>query len=348
MDDELRELLARKANGIDLAGSMPASLARRIRRRRAATMTTAIAAVAIVAVSAVAVAGQLSTHKRIEPAPSVSPPADQDFDIYTMALDGSNVIRVTRDNRQESDPAWSPDGKRLAFTRFEEDGWSHIFATVPGGHPEKVTTGTAIDQFPAWSPDGRFIAFTRKQTPDAAPRIFILNVTKTGARAYRLITDVATTLEASPTWSPDGRHIAFVGNDATIYRYDFSDGSVTPLRKSASGFGRTSWGPGGQFATTVFNEDNDLYVMNEDGSGLRKITDFPVTTADGFPSWSPDGTQIVYMVGTPESFSEIHIISIDRRSEEGRIDQALTHNRFEDELPAWSPDGQRIAFASNR
>jgi len=346
MDDELRRMLAAKAAGVDVNQTMPPSIRSRVRRRRARLMTTVVAITAMVAVSAVAIGGQL-TERRVKPAPSVSP-APNDFDIYTMATDGSNVIRVTEDPRNESQPAWSPDGKHLAFTRYEDGGSSHIYVTVPGRPERPLTRGRAIDQAPAWSPDGRYIAFTRTAGVGAAPRIFLIDLRKQHSAPKQLIEHVATSSEAWPSWSPDGKHIAFVGNDSTIFRFDFADGSVTPLVKSQGGFGKTVWGPNGFLsgfiATTVFNEDDDVYLVSDDGSGLHRLTDIP-DAPDGYPTWSPDGTTIAFMTVAENGTDEIYTISAI--SGGGETDR-LTDNKVDDGLPAWSPNGKRIAFASNR
>jgi len=87
----------------------------------------------------------------------------------------------------------------------------------------------------------------------------------------------------------------------------------------------------------------DVYVVNADGSGLRRLTDDP--GADFDPSWSPDGRRIAYRHegGGGDATAEIYVMNAD-----GSQKRNLTRRPGQDHSPAWSPDGRRIAFASVR
>ena len=99
-------------------------------------------------------------------------------------------------------------------------------------------------------------------------------------------------------------------------------------------------------AKIVFCVDDDLYVMNDDGSHRRRITK-NTQAVDRYPRWSPDGTKIAftrYMDKTQmQTSSELFIINAD-----GTEPQQLTHNDLADGSPAWSPDGHHLAFTSSR
>src|SRR5438093_10355678 len=83
----------------------------------------------------------------------------------------------------------------------------------------------------------------------------------------------------------------------------------------------------------------EIYVMNADGTGLRRLTNN--AASDGQPAWSPDGTKIAFVRGSGLG-EEIYVVKSD-----GTGLKRLTNNGYFDETPAWSPDGTKIAFVSS-
>ena len=139
---------------------------------------------------------------------------------------------------------------------------------------------------------------------------YLVSTDGSGARKLPYIPLIAV-------WSPDGRQIAFVGN------------------------GRTGLpGPGAARS----KDDSEIYVMNADGSGTRRLTHN--VGYDGEPAWSPDGRKIAFQ-STRRRFggskAEIYVMNAD-----GSGKRNLTRNPAKDGSPSWSPDGRRIAFVSNR
>lgn len=123
------------------------------------------------------------------------------MNVYVMKSDGSGVTRLTTGWTTDSDPAWSPDGRRIAW---DHNGEIWVM-NGDGTGSTNLTNHPAIDRQPTWSPDGTKIAFTSNRDGDGNYDIYVMNAD--GSDVQRLTTDPG---EASgPAWSPDGRKITF-------------------------------------------------------------------------------------------------------------------------------------------
>jgi len=267
---------------------------------------------------------------------------DGNPEIYFMNADGTGLSRLTNNPATDTDPAWSPDGKRIAFVS-KRDGGSDIYVMNADGSNVVRRTSAGHSESPAWSPDGRKIAFSSLR--DGQFGLYVMNVDEDWSSPAHVGYDRGWT--AHPAWSPDGSKIAFVSDwrafdfvfDLYVMNADGSDiAAVVEGDFWSAGlrvYFQPAWSPDGRKIAMVvcrFAQYDYCYpqssvaVANADGSGLKTLVE-----AGGYasPTWSPDGSTIAYSSSTSPTFSLRYITADGSKS--GLI--------FSDGYsPSWRPD----------
>ena len=248
-------------------------------------------------------------------------------ELYGMDYDGAAPLRLTHNESINLSPAWSPDGRSLAFTSYMR-GYPYLYRLSPfERRPIQLLAGfLGINTSPAWSPDGRFVALTLSK--DGNPEIYLLNMATGTTR--RLTSHPG--IDTEPTWSPTGREIAFISDRtgaAHLFVMDAEGANVRQL--TFAGFNtQPRWSPKGDvIAYTSRQGGNDIWVVGPDGSNTRRLTAGPGWNESA--SWAPNGRHLVFQSSRLGGWQLFTMLG------DGSEQQPLTRGGGEFTSPAWSP-----------
>ena len=299
-----------------------------------------------------------------------------DSDVWLVSTAGGEPVRLTTNKKNDNQPRWSPDSKRIAFISAREEK-PQIFLISPfGGEPEKLTDSKSGVQSFQWSPDGNRIAYVAPQepTPDEEKkqkdkddaqvidknfklgRIWVIDVTT--KKATELVKGEYNA--SDPQWSPEGRLIAFVTNPtpkaddgslSDIWVIDVTGATsaeAVALQKKLTDLAEmlasleTRYGPNYFRIMEIQGQIVSVQRESAQKSGLRKLTenDGP----DASPRWSPDGTRIAYLSRDLKT-AEVGQLRLTVIALEGGAPRLLAPSfEYQPGAPKWSADGQTLYF----
>ena len=257
----------------------------------------------------------------------VGGPEGREYRLLIADTDGQDPQSVISSPEPIMSPAWSPDGKNIAYVSFENKTSAIFIQNLASGDRQKVSDAPGINGAPAWSPDGSRLALTLSK--GGSPDIYVMDV---DTRSLRQITNDIS-IDTEPNWSPDGRSLVFTsdrGGKPQLYLVSAGGGQPQRLTFDGDYNARGVFSPDGRYLAMVHGNGGDyrIALMDLQSHAMRVLTRGRLDESPGF---APNGSMILY-THKDGGVDRLAAVSLD-----GKNHQALSVQGGQVREPAWSP-----------
>ena len=280
--------------------------------------------------------------------------------IWTLPAAGGTATRITDVFNDARQPAWSPDGRWIAFFAYRDGGYDIWAAAPDGSQLHKMTSGPFDDREPAWSHDGTRLAFSsdRGDPLGSDYNVWVLD-TRTGA-LLQVTKHPAD--DYMPTWSPDDREIAFASardGAHAVWAVNVADGTERKVATSTSTIDAPSWSPSGRIVyhaaatgQSRLESDGAPLTGTENAFAFRVSWASPTEfyyVSDGKVrkrTLSAPGTPATTAAQTVDFRATLHVTRPEYVRRRRDFDSTAPRTALGIVRPVISPDGTQVAFAA--
>ena len=251
-------------------------------------------------------------------------PERYQYKLMVADWDGFGAIQLFASWKPLLSPSWSPDGKKLAFVGYAEEGPIIQVIDLVTSETSTIASFKGVNSAPAWSPDGSKIAYSTSR--HGSPDVYIYDFAS--GQHERINSHYA--IDTEPSWSPRGDALLFTSSRSRkpqIYSYSLNDKSVSRMTFEGDENANASYDFEGRQLTMV-HEGGQIVVMDEDSGRMTWLTN---SKYDESPSFSPNGDMVLYK--TEQGYEPALVVA----SSDGRIRTRLEFVNGDVREPAWSP-----------
>ncbi len=253
----------------------------------------------------------------------------QNFNLWVADADSDSAQSALSSSEPIISPAWSPNGKQLAYVSFEARKPTIYVHEVASGKRRLVANFKGSNSAPAWSPDGKTLAVTLSR--DGGSQLNLLDLSAVGSETRRIAQ--SGSIDTEPAFTADGRTIYFVsdrGGSPQIYRVSQAGGNPERVTFTGSYNISPALSPDGRWLAYISRVSGafKLHVMELSSGSSSAITD---TIADERPSFSPNSRMLIY--ATQQQGKEALMIS----TVDGKIKARLAGQTGDIREPNWGP-----------